>query len=182
MSAAAPLENIVLIGFMGTGKSSIGRLLAAKLGFQLLDTDHLIVQRAGMEIPEIFASHGEAHFRDLETAALESLRARSRCIIATGGGVVVRDANRALLRELGFVVALSANEEVIFERVSRNSRRPLLQTEDPRATVQRLLAERRPLYAEAAQLTVDTSHLTHAQIAGEIIEKAAAVFSWQDAA
>lgn len=162
-------DNIVLVGFMGTGKSSISRLLAARCGFQVVDTDHLVAQRAAMEIPEIFARHGEAHFRELETVALESLRARSRCIVATGGGVVVREGNRALLRELGFVVGLSASEEVIFERVSRNTRRPLLQTADPRATVRELLAARRPFYEEAAQFTVDTSHLTHAQVAEAIL-------------
>lgn len=117
---SAPRQNIVLIGFMGSGKSSIGRLIAGRLGFIFVDTDALVTQRAGLEI-------------------------------ATGGGIVLRERNR----ELGLVVLLTANEEVIYERVSsRNTMRPLLQTENPRETLSRLLAARDPLYAAAAQWTL----------------------------
>jgi shikimate kinase len=182
MPSAALHRNIVLIGFMGSGKSSIGRLLAKHLGWRFADTDRLIVDRSGMEIPGIFATHGEAGFRDLETAALESLGSVTRTVLATGGGAVLRECNRALLRELGFVVALTATEEVIFERVSRNKRRPLLQTDNPRETVAGLLAERRPLYAEAAQFSLDTSSLSHAEAAELILAEARRNFLWQGAA
>jgi shikimate kinase len=120
---SAPRQNIVLIGFMGSGKSSIGRLIAGRLGFIFVDTDALVTQRAGLEI-------------------------------ATGGGIVLRERNHELLRELDLVVLLTANEEVIYERVSRNTMRPLLQTENPRETLSRLLAARDPLYAAAAQWTL----------------------------
>lgn len=170
--------NIVLIGFMGSGKSSIGRLVAARLRFQFVDTDALIVKRSGLEIAEIFTRHGEEHFRDLERGALESCGALSRSVLATGGGVVVREENRALLRELGFVVQLTASEDVIFDRVSRNTKRPLLHTPDPRATVRAMLAARQPLYDAAAQLTVDTTKLAHSDAAEAIIAAARTAFGW----
>lgn len=174
-----PRQNIILIGFMGSGKSSVGRLIAGRLGFQFLDTDALIVQRAGREIAEIFASEGEERFRELETGALESLAHRERCVIATGGGVVLRERNRELLRELGFVVLLTATEEVIFERVSRNAKRPLLQTANPRETVTAMLAARQPAYEAAAQWKLDNSTLSHAAAAEAVIAEARRAFAWQ---
>ena len=170
--------NIVLIGFMGSGKTSIGRLVAQRLGFQFIDTDALVVERVGLQVAEIFARHGEAWFREQETAALHSLAILNRAVVSTGGGIVLRDENRTLLRELGFVAWLTASEEVIFERVSRNKKRPLLQTADPRATVHELLAARRPLYEEAAQFTVDSSRLTHEAAASLLIAEARRAFSW----
>ena len=180
MSEVAPHRpNVVLIGFMGTGKSSAGRLVANKLGFQYVDTDQLVSQRAGREIPEIFAAEGEEFFRELEASALESLVHFERCVIATGGGIVLREANRVALRKLGFVVGLIASEAVIFERVSRNSRRPLLQTPDPRATVQAMLAARQPLYEAAAELTIDSSNRNSNEVAELIVAAARRAFAWQ---
>jgi shikimate kinase len=176
---SASRHNIVLIGFMGSGKSSVGRLIAGRLGFHFVDTDALIVQRAGREIAEIFATDGEERFREIETAALESLALRDRCVIATGGGVVLRERNRELLRELGFVVLLTAAEDVIFERVSRNAKRPLLETANPRETVTALLAARQPAYAAAAQWTLDNSTLSHAAAAEAVIAEAKSAFGWQ---
>ena len=173
--------NIVLIGFMGSGKSSIGRLVAARLGFQFVDTDAVLVEREGREIAEIFAREGEARFRDLESAVLASLSARDRCVISTGGGVVLREENRALLHDLGFTVWLTASEDVIFQRVSRNTKRPLLQTANPRETVAQLLAARRPLYEAAAQFTIETTALAHAAAADAVIAEARRVFSWDTA-
>jgi len=178
---SVPHQNIVLIGFMGSGKSTIGRLIAGRLGFQFVDTDALVVQRAGCEIAEIFQRDGEAGFRDHETAALESLTHRDRCVIATGGGVIVRERNRELLRELGLVVLLHASEDAIFERVSRNSKRPLLQTENPRQTLANLLAARRPLYEAAAQWTFDNTSAPHRVAAEAVIAEARRVFGWQPA-
>ncbi|SRR5581483_2202101 len=165
-------ENIALIGFMGSGKSSIGRMLARKLGWDFADTDHLIVQRDGREISEIFATNGEAFFREQEHAAIESLRDSGRHIIATGGGIVTQPENVTLLREMSFVVWLTATEEVIFERVSRNTNRPLLQTPNPRETIAALHALRLPLYESAAHFAIDTSTRSHAEIADEIIAAA----------
>ena len=173
-----PRENIVLTGFMGSGKSAVGRLIAKRLRFQFVDTDQLIVKRAGVSISEIFAQHGEEHFRNLETAELESLDHLRQTVIATGGGVVVKERNHAILARLGFVVWLTAGEDVIFNRVSRTDKRPLLQTEDPRATIRDLLAARRPLYEKAAQFTVDTTTFSHGEAADAVIAAARSAFAW----
>jgi shikimate kinase len=149
------------------------------MGFQFVDIDAVIVERAGIDIPAIFAREGEQGFRDLETAAIESLAHLSRCVIATGGGAVLREKNRELLRALGFVVLLSASEEVLYQRVSRNTRRPLLQTENPRETLSQMLAARREVYAAAAEHVVDTSHFTHRQSADAVIDAARRAFSWK---
>jgi shikimate kinase len=172
-------NNIVLVGFMGSGKTSIGRLVAQRLGFQFIDTDKVIVEHTGMEISDIFAKHGEPWFRDHETSALASMNIYNRTVISTGGGVVLRPENRELLHDLGFVVWLTASEEVIFERVSRNKKRPLLQTDNPRQTVHELLEKRRPLYEGAAQFTVDSTHLGHDAAADAVITEARRAFSWQ---
>jgi shikimate kinase len=174
-------HNIVLVGFMGSGKTSIGRLVAQRLGFQFVDTDAVIVERAGMPVAKIFERHGEAWFREQETATLRSLGILNRAVISTGGGIVGREENRALLRGLGFVVWLTASEEVIFERVSRNKKRPLLQTADPRATVHDLLEKRRGLYEAVAQFTLETTTLAHETAASALIAEARRAFSWQPA-
>lgn len=166
---------------MGSGKTSIGRIVAQRLGFQFVDTDAVIVERAGMQVAEIFERHGEAWFREQETATLRSLSILNRAVISTGGGVVTREENHALLRELGFVVWLTASEDVIFERVSRNTKRPLLQTPDPRATVHELLEKRRGLYEAVAQFTLDTTTLAHENTASTLIAEARRVFSWHTA-
>jgi len=172
--------NLVLVGFMGSGKSSVGRLLATYLGFQVVDTDALVIQAAGMPISEIFAREGEEVFRDYEAKALASLLGKTNLVVATGGGIVIRESNRPLLRQLGFVVGLVANEEIIFERVSRNNKRPLLQTPNPRQTISELLAKRVPFYEAAAQFLVDTSVKSHGEVAEEIIAEARRRFPWQE--
>lgn len=168
----AARESIALVGFMGTGKSTIGRLIATRLHHRLVDTDQLVIARAGIEIAEIFSRDGEAHFRALEADVLRGLDAAGPMIIATGGGLVTNPQSVALLRERAFVVWLTASEEVIFERVSRNDKRPLMRTPDPRATIHDLLAEREPLYAAAADFTLDTSSCSHAEAADAIIAAA----------
>lgn len=166
--------NLVLVGFMGSGKSSIGRILATKLGFQFVDTDALIIQEAGMQITDIFAWQGEDGFRHYESTVLSRLVERKACglVVATGGGIVTRPDNVPLLHRLGFVVELKATEDVIFERVSRNRARPLLQTPNPRETISQLLAVRAPLYAAAADFSLDTSVKTHTKVADEVIAEA----------
>lgn len=171
--------NIILIGFMGSGKSSIGRMVAKRMGFQFIDTDALIVERAGKSIPAIFAEQGEEAFRDLETAAIESIAHFSRCVISTGGGAVLRERNRALLRELGFVVLLTASEDVLWERVSRNNKRPLLQTENPRETLSKMLAVRKEAYEAAAESIVDTTEFSHRRSVDVVIQAARRAFSWK---
>lgn len=162
---------------MGSGKSSVGRRVAAHLGFKFVDADAVLEERAGREIAEIFASEGEEKFRDLESEVLASLKSLTGCVISTGGGVILREKNRVLLRELGFVVWLTASEDALFARVSRTNKRPLLQTSDPRATVATLFAARRPLYAEAAQFTVDTTTFSHTQATQAVLAETQRVFS-----
>jgi shikimate kinase len=172
--AAGIPKNIVLIGLMGCGKSTIGRKLQALLGYPLVDTDHLIEEKAGMGVSEIFARRGEPYFREVESAVLNELSAPGgpRRIIATGGGIVGRKANRKLLSQLGYVVWLQAPVEVILQRTGRNRDRPLLQTENPREKIERLLAERSPLYHEIADLELETAGLETEEIACGILESA----------
>ncbi len=171
-------ENIVLVGFMGSGKSTVGRMLARQLRFRFLDTDKLVEERERATIPEIFAQHSEAHFRERETAALKSLRGVRQHILATGGGIVTVPENIPLLRSLGFVVLLKADPEEIYRRVSRNSERPLLQVEDPRKRVLDLMAARQPLYESAAHFQVDSTHLRHEDVTAKIVSEAHGFFDW----
>ena len=169
-----PMHNIVLIGFMGCGKSTIGRELNKNLGYHLLDTDHVITQQTGKTIPEIFKQDGEDSFRQLETQLLENLiiQETSHHIISTGGGMITRPDNLPLLRQLGFVVWLSCTPEDIFTRTSRNSNRPLLQCDDPMAVITSLLKERSPLYEQTAHLKINTSDLEFSEISCGILESA----------
>ncbi len=164
-------EAIVLVGFMGTGKSSIGRHLAYRMKLPRYDTDEMVRARFGLKIAEIFARFGEAEFRAAETEALAQIPARP-AILVTGGGIVLRQENVATLRMLGIVVRLAADEETLFERVSRRPTRPLLQTENPRATLSEMLRLREPLYHAAADFTVDTSTLGHEEVAQLILKQA----------
>ena len=166
--SAPGYENVVLVGFMGSGKSSVGRLVARTLRGRFVDTDRLVVEHAGREITDIFATEGEGFFREEESRALRSLLGGSGLVVATGGGIVTVAGNVAALRELGFVVWLTASEETLWERVSRTRKRPLLHTQNPRETMRTLLATRNPLYEASADLTVDTTVLTHAEVAERI--------------
>ncbi len=174
-----PPKNIVLIGFMGSGKSTVGRELHQRLGYPLIDMDHVIEQRAGKPITAIFAEDGEEKFREMETMLLEELAdpTAARRIISTGGGVVGRQANRELLRQLGYVVWLHAPTAVILDRTAKNRDRPLLHTDDPAARVEALLTERKPLYAEAAHLKVETAGLDCKELATGILESARYFFT-----
>lgn len=177
-----PQENIVFIGFMGSGKSTVGRIVARKLRFSFLDTDKAVGERARMTIPQIFEQYGEAHFRERETAVLESLVGVTRHVFATGGGIVTQPRNVPILRQLGLVVLLKADPEEIFKRVSRNSERPLLQVENPRTRVFELMAERQPLYEQAAQFQVDSTKLRHEEVARLVIHEACRLFGWREPA
>jgi shikimate kinase len=163
-------QSIVLIGFMGAGKSAAGRALARKTRLPRFDTDEIVSARFGLAIPEIFAAFGEEKFRDAETEALHQFSYKTPAIIVTGGGIVLRPANVQLLRALGMVVNLEADEETLFRRISRRATRPLLQAENPRATLVELLRVRDPLYRAAADVRLDTSCLTHDEVADAILK------------
>ena len=165
---------------MGAGKSSVARELARRGGRRWVDTDRLAAARAGMPIPEVFSRHGEEGFRRVETEALRALAGSRRLIVATGGGIVTRPENVPLLRALGGVILLTASEDVLFERVSRKNHRPLLYTDDPRATLVELLARRQPLYEACAHFTVDSSGLGHAEVADAILAWAGGFFAGRE--
>ena len=162
-------DSIVLIGFMGAGKSSVGRTLARMSGLPRFDTDEMVAARFGLTISEIFESQGEEAFRRAEAEALRELAGKRGAIITTGGGILLRPENADLVRQLGTVVHLEADEETLFRRINRRTTRPLLRTENPRATLTELLQLRMPLYQAAADIEVDTSHLTHDQVAKKIL-------------
>ena len=156
---------------MGSGKSSVGRCLQRQLGLARVDTDELIVTKLGMEIPEIFSEYGEPRFRDVETEVLRELELNRPAIIVTGGGTILKPENVEILRNLGKIVWLDASEEILFERAMRKNDRPLLQNENPRSSFSALLNGRLPVYAKAADVRIDTSQLSHDEVAGEILKK-----------
>ncbi len=164
-------DGIVLIGFMGSGKSAVGEQLAERLSLPCIETDELVQKKLDLEIPEIFEQFGEDRFRDAENAVLETLSPNPAVVLITGGGTVLRRENVKLLHRLGMIVHLFANEAVLFERVSRQNNRPLLRTTNPRATLRGLYAAREPLYREAADLELDTSYHSINEIAELIVQK-----------
>jgi len=143
------IRNLALIGFMGTGKSTVGYMAAHQLGFAFTDTDRLIEALAGKPVAEVFARDGEAVFRDLEQQVVADLARLDRTVIATGGGLGANPVHLASLKQHALVVCLCASAEVIWQRVCHNAHRPLLQVPDPRARIRELLAVREPFYRQA---------------------------------
>lgn len=168
------LPNIILIGLMGCGKTTIGKELHRETNLPFTDTDLLIEHQEGMSIPQIFNARGEAHFRDLETSLLRQMQdsGRQDSIISTGGGITLRQENREILKHLGFVVWLHTDVDTLYQRISRCTNRPLLQAPDPRGTLARLMKERHVFYRETAHLTIDTANLHIHEIAFGILESA----------
>lgn len=148
-------ENIYLVGLMGAGKTTVGRLLARRLHKRFIDSDHEIEARTGVAIPVIFEIEGEEGFRRRESHTIAELVQERPVVMATGGGVVLNPASRASLREGGFVVYLAATPELLYERTRYDRNRPLLQVEDPLARLRELHAQRDPLYREVADLVVE---------------------------
>ncbi len=166
------VKNIVLIGFMGTGKTSCGEELARRLGWEFVEMDKLIEGKEGMSIPDIFAQKGEPHFRDLETQVCQALAKKQHAVISAGGGVVTRSENVKILRSFAYLVLLTATPDEILRRVIREGKekRPLLAKPDPKQEIERLLAIREQLYRDAANAQVDTSGKTPQKIASEIFD------------
>lgn len=162
------ISNIVLVGFMGTGKTSVGIKLAKALSMSFIDTDDIIENDYKMSISDIFALHGEEYFRDLESAVVEKVCKLNGYIIATGGGIVKREMNIKKLKESGVVFCLSASPEIILQRTSGDNHRPLLRVEDPINQIKRMLSERKQFY-ECADYNIDTSDLNIDQVAEKII-------------
>ena len=180
MNASPPLpKNIVLIGFMGCGKSTVGRGLQKLLGYPLIDMDDLLEERAGKTITEIFSDDGEPAFREMETALLKEINQpeNPRRIISTGGGIIGTGENRELLKSLGYVVWLVVTPAEILRRTNRNRNRPLLNNDHPEETIRTLLAERTPAYRDTAHLTVETDNHTFPEICAGIIDSGRYFFS-----
>lgn len=166
MSFCRPIDTkghpIILIGMMGSGKTTVGKELSRLTGIPMLDMDSIIEEQIGKSIPEIFRDSGETHFRALETALLQYIEsnpnfANGPSIISTGGGAVLSPVNRRILHKLGFVVWLNVEVNSIIERTSRSANRPLLNTEDRFEIISNLCAQRRPLYQETAHYCIDTN-------------------------
>lgn len=155
---------------MGAGKSTIGRMLASKLGFDFVDTDQVIEQRTGANIPWIFDVEGEAGFRDREQAVLAELVLLDKTVVATGGGIVEREDNRKLLQSLNKVIYLTASIDQLFARTSKDKKRPLLQVPDPKAKIIELLARRDPLYRTVASMTLVSDGLSPKIVAQKIAD------------
>jgi shikimate kinase len=167
VSDAREIRNLALVGFMGAGKSTTGRLVAGVLRFDFVDTDDLIEQKAGKRIPEIFAQAGETGFRAIEAEVVNGLGQLANTVIATGGGLIVNPANLASLQRHALVVCLWASTKTIWERVRNQSHRPLLQDSDPQGKIERLLAERKPFYREADVL-VSTELRSQREVAMQV--------------
>ncbi|WP_018751615.1 shikimate kinase [Paenibacillus sanguinis] len=161
------INNIVLIGMMGTGKSTVGALLAVETGMKMVDLDEQIVQEAGLSIPEIFAIKGEAYFRDLESLLLSRVLSKSGIVLSTGGGAVLREANRQTMLAGGRVFALQATAEEIIARVGEDPNRPLL-AGDAGQRIRTLLDERKQAY-DFAHYAIDTTGKDAAHVAAEIL-------------
>lgn len=174
-------QPIILIGLMGSGKSTVGRELSRATGLSFLDTDSVIEEQTGMSIPDIFRERGERHFRLLETALLRYIaqsvaEGNGAHVISTGGGIVTQPENRELLRRLGFTVWLMADVPTLAARTARAQNRPLLQVDDRESVLHALLAERAPLYEQTAHLQLDSSTLKAQEVVDIIIAEAQRFF------
>lgn len=170
--------NIYLIGMMGVGKTAAGQAVAQKLNYRFFDTDDLITRVQGEAITDIFAKEGETYFRDLETKVLEELSTRTRSVIATGGGIILKSYNWSFLQQ-GLVVWLDAGVDLIMERLANDNSRPLLQTENPKQKLETLLSERRSSYAQADLQVMIKPEQSPGEVASEIMEKIPSVIKEQ---
>lgn len=165
------MGNIFFVGLMGAGKTTVGRMLAKRLGKEFYDSDHEIERRTGVNIPLIFELEGEDGFRRRESAVIEDLARHHGIVLATGGGAVLRPENRQALMRNGTVIYLRANVEDLWQRTRNDRNRPLLQTADPRSRLEQLVAERDPLYREVADIIIDTGGRAVSAIVQEIERK-----------
>ena len=171
MKAMRHAGNVYLVGMMGAGKTTVGRLLARRLKLRFIDADQELERRCGVKVPLIFDIEGEAGFRAREAQLLAELTALDGVVLGTGGGAVLAEENRRRLAARGTVVYLRATPEDLYERVKHDRNRPLLATPDPLARLRELHAQRDPLYRSIADLVVDTGRQTVLALARELIEK-----------
>ena len=153
-------NNIFLIGPMGAGKTTIGRQLAKKIAHEFYDSDHEIEQRTGADIPLIFEIEGEEGFRKRESQVITELVAKENIVLSTGGGAVLKQENRQVLKDNGLIVYLKSSPEKLFKRTENDKRRPLLESDDRMKQIEKILSEREPLYIELADEIVETTTMT----------------------
>jgi len=164
-------KNIYLIGPMAVGKSTVGKILASKLHRQFYDTDQEIVRSTGVEVSLIFELEGEEGFRKRETEMIRELSELENCIVATGGGAILKNENQALLRETGQIVYLCCSVQQQLYRTRFDTKRPLLKTENPRQKLEQLMQQRAPIYESLADITVSTEKLNSKRVINKIIEQ-----------
>ncbi|HHT64370.1 MAG: shikimate kinase [Bacillota bacterium] len=164
------MSNVVLIGFMGTGKSAIGRVVAKILGYQFVDTDQMVEEITGLTINQIFRKYGEIRFRSEESLVINKLIGKDNLVVATGGGMTLNEANAEKLKKLGKIVLLTARPEIILERVSRKNTRPLLAKGKNLDNINKLIAERKESYIRCADIIFDTSGRNIEESAEEIVK------------
>lgn len=171
MPAMTRQDNVFLVGPMGAGKTTIGRHVATLMHKRFLDADQEIEKRTGVTIPVIFEIEGESGFRRRESMVVDELTREQDIVLATGGGVVLLEENRLVLKQRGTVVYLQADLETLMERTRRDRNRPLLQTEDPRAKIVELLRQREPIYRQIADVVVDTGQRAPSSVARDIVAR-----------
>lgn len=163
------MKNIVFIGFMCSGKSTIGRILAKEIAFEFIDTDQWISQKTNLTVGEIFESKGEDYFRKLETKTVKYFSENlNNTVLSTGGGLSIREENIPYLKEIGTVVYLKVSKDTVLERLNPNIDRPLLAVDNKEEIIENLLARRNPLYEKVADVTIDTNNKTIIAIVDEI--------------
>lgn len=164
-------DNIILIGFMGSGKTSVGKLLASTINYEFRDTDDMIEAKENLAISKIFDDNGEKYFRDLETDLLLSLKDKmTKTVLSTGGGMPIKDINVKILGYMGQVIYLRASQRSIIKRVSGDTTRPLLKGDNLKESVDRLLSQRTSSYEHAADIIIDTDDLIIEDIVDEILK------------
>lgn len=165
------MKNLILVGYMGSGKTAVSRILKERLNMELLDSDSLIEERVSMKISDIFNKQGENEFRRMETCLLEDLQDKSEAfILSTGGGMPLIEENRCLMKMLGTVIYLRAKPETIYARIKNDNTRPLLQTPDKMKKIEEMLERRKSFYEAVARHVIDTDGKDLEQVADEILE------------
>lgn len=163
------MKNIYIVGFMGSGKTTVGKILADRLNKQFIEMDQVIEQRTNKKIADIFAEYGQDYFRKLETSLLQELSTQNDLVISCGGGLICNNTNLKILKTSGIVFNITASAQIIYERTKKDSHRPILNVKNPLNTIKTLLGVRKPYY-EQAHYTVESEKQTPEQVANSIME------------
>ncbi|MCM8774268.1 MAG: shikimate kinase [Candidatus Omnitrophica bacterium] len=163
------MSNIYLVGFMGTGKTIVGKLLSHRLKKQFIEMDEFIEQREKMSILKIFSQRGEGYFRKVEKEVLKEIANKNDCVVSCGGGVVIDNENMEILKRTGLVICLSADSETIYERTAKDKNRPLLNVDNPKKRIEELLKIREPFYRKS-HIFIDTTNISPEEVVDKIVK------------